>query len=133
LYFGSGMGVWLFAREAYHIGASGLSLGMLSFVFTMGVLRWERRAIALSLLVFFLYGGMLWGVLPTAPGVSFESHLSGAVIGVVLAVLLKDCDPPPPEKRYSWEDEDDDWFGENPTTEHASTRHDRKLDQCQTP
>ncbi len=108
LYFGSGAGVWLFAREAYHIGASGLSFGMLSFIFTMGVLRWDRRAIALSLLVFFLYGGMLWGILPTTPGISFESHLSGAVIGIALAFLLKDRDPRPPEKHYGWEDETDD-------------------------
>ncbi len=113
LYFGSGLGVWLFAREAYHIGASGVSFGMLSFIFTMGVLRWDRRAIALSLLVFFLYGGMLWGILPTSPGISFESHLSGAVVGIVLAFLLKDRDPPPPQKHYSWEDEeDDDWIGD---------------------
>lgn len=125
LYFGSGIGVWLFAREAYHIGASGLSFGMLSFIFTMGVLRWDRRAIALSLLVFFLYGGMLWGILPTAPGVSFESHLCGAVIGVVLAFLFRQRDPPPAEKRYSWEGEEDaadDWIGEA----HSEPRCDRE-------
>jgi len=121
VYFGSGIGVWLFAREAYHIGASGLSFGMLSFIFTMGILRW--RAIALSLLVFFLYGGMLWGVLPTTPGISFESHLSGAVIGVVLAFILKDRDLPPPEKHYSWETEvdvADDWIGNDNKTVSSS-------------
>lgn len=103
IYAGSGVGVWLFARSAYHIGASGLTFGMMFFVFTIGVLRWDRRAITLSLLVFFLYGGMIWGIFPVAPGISFESHFFGAVIGVVLAILLKGYDPPPPEKRYSWE------------------------------
>lgn len=107
VYLGSGLGVWLFARQAYHIGASGLNFGMLSFIFTIGVLHWYRRAIALSMLVFFLYGGMIWGILPTRPGVSFESHFFGALLGVVLAVALRNRDPRPPERRYSWEDEDD--------------------------
>ena len=104
---GSGLGVWLFARSAFHIGASGLTFGVMFFVFTIGVLRWDRHAITLSLLVFFLYGGMIWGVFPTAPEISFESHLFGAATGVVLALLLKGADPAPPEKRYSWEDEEE--------------------------
>jgi membrane associated rhomboid family serine protease len=104
---GSGFGVWLFARNAYHIGASGLIFGMMFFIFIMGVLRWDRRAITLSLLVFFLYGGMIWGIFPVAPGISFESHFFGAVTGVVFAFLLKKHDPAPPKKRYSWEDEEE--------------------------
>ncbi len=114
VYLGGGIAVWLFAREAYHIGASGLAFGMLFFVFTIGALRWERRTIALSLVVFFLYGGMIWGVLPVARDVSFESHLSGALLGIVLAFLLRRLDPEPPRKQYSWETEeteadDSDW------------------------
>ena len=116
VYLGSGIAVWLFAREAYHIGASGLAFGMLFFVLTVGILRWDRRAIALSLVVFFLYGGMIWGVLPVAREVSFEAHLSGALIGVVLAFLLRQRDPEPTRKQYSWESEeaetdDYDWPG----------------------
>jgi len=115
VYLGGGIAVWLFAREAYHIGASGLAFGMLFFVFTIGAIRWERRTIALSLVVFFLYGGMIWGVLPVARDVSFESHLSGALIGIVLAILLRRRDPEPPRKQYSWEREegevdDSDWL-----------------------
>jgi membrane associated rhomboid family serine protease len=108
VYLGSGTAVWLFAREAYHIGASGLAFGMLFFVLTVGMLRWDRRAIALSLIVFFLYGSMVWGVLPVAREISFESHLSGALIGVVLAFLLRHRDPGPPHKRYSWENEEEE-------------------------
>lgn len=108
VYFGGGFGVWLFAREAYHIGASGLIFGMLFFVLTVGILRWDRRAIALSLVVFFLYGSMIWGVLPLAREISFESHLSGAIIGTLLAFMLRHLDPEPPRKRYSWEYEDED-------------------------
>ena len=106
VYLGGGLAVWLFAREAYHIGASGLAFGMLFFVFTVGALRWERRTIALSLVVFFLYGGMIWGVLPVARDVSFESHLSGALLGIVLAFLLRRLDPESPRKQYSWETEE---------------------------
>jgi membrane associated rhomboid family serine protease len=106
------LGVWLFGRASYHIGASGLTFGMMFFVFVVGALRWERRAIALSCAVFFLYGGMVWGVLPTDPQVSYEAHASGALLGAVLAVLLRRVDPPPAAKRYSWEDEAEDSEGE---------------------
>ncbi len=113
VYLGGGSAVWLFARDAYHIGASGLTFGMLFFVFTVGALRWERRAIAISLIVFFLYGSAIWGVLPSTRDVSFESHLSGALIGIVLAFILRHRDPGPPPKQYSWEHEaetdDDEW------------------------
>jgi membrane associated rhomboid family serine protease len=105
VYAGSGLGVWLFARDAWHIGASGLTFGMMFFVFTVGALRWDRRAIALSLVVFFLYGGMIWGIFPYDPEISYESHFFGAVIGVVLAIVLKNYDPAPPRKKYSWEEE----------------------------
>jgi membrane associated rhomboid family serine protease len=78
------------------------------FLFVIGVLRWDKRAIALSMIVLFLYGSMIWGIFPLAPDISFESHLSGAVIGVVLAFVLKNRDPAPVEKTYSWEDEIDE-------------------------
>ena len=118
VYLGSGIAVWLFAREAYHIGASGLAFGMLFFVFTAGVLRWERRAIAISLLVFFLYGGMISGLIPGARKISFESHLSGAIIGIFMAFLLRHRDPESPRKGYGWEQEepesdDYDWPDRN--------------------
>jgi membrane associated rhomboid family serine protease len=108
VYLGSGLGVWLFAREAYHIGASGLTFGVMFFLFVVGALRWDKRAIALSMIVFFLYGSMIWGIFPLEPGISFESHFFGAVIGVVMAIVLKNRDPAPVEKTYSWEDETDE-------------------------
>jgi membrane associated rhomboid family serine protease len=105
VWLGSGLGVWLFAREAYHVGASGLTTGALFFLLVIGILRWDRRAIVIAMIVFFLYGGMIWGILPSKPDISFESHLSGALTGIVLAIGLKNLDPPPAEKKYSWEDE----------------------------
>lgn len=110
IYLGSGAAVWLFARPAYHLGASGLAFGMLLFIFVIGVLRWDRRAIALALIVSFLYGGMIWGILPGKPGISFEYHLAGALIGTMLAIALRNLDQPPSGKVYDWElqEEDDD-------------------------
>ncbi len=110
LYLGTGLGVWLFARDAYHIGASGLSFGIMFFVLTIGILRWDKRAIVLAMIVFFLYGSMIWGIFPTTPDVSFESHFFGAIIGVALAILLKNLDPAPPRKKYSWEEDEPDYY-----------------------
>ena len=107
VYFGTGLCVWLFARQAFHIGASGLTFGFMFFLITAGVLRWDRRAIALAMVVFLLYGGMIWGIFPDKPDISFESHLFGAIIGTALAVLLRNLDPYMEEKRYSWEEDDD--------------------------
>ena len=107
IYLGTGLLVWLFARSSMHIGASGLVYGMVFFLFLIGILRRDRRSVAVSLTVFFLYGGMVWGILPIQHGVSFESHLAGAVIGVGLAFALRRRDPPRAEKRYEWDDESD--------------------------
>ena len=108
IYIGTGLGVWLFARHTYHIGASGLTFGFMFFVFTIGAIRWDRRAIALSLVVFLLYGGMIWGIFPNEPGISYESHFFGAMIGIILAILLRNYDPNIPEKEYNWEEDDED-------------------------
>lgn len=104
VYFGTGLAVWLLARGSTHIGASGLVYGIVAYVFVGGILRRDRRAWAASILVAFLYGAMVWGVLPLKTGVSWESHLAAAVIGVAMAFGLRGRDVPP-RKRYSWEDE----------------------------
>ncbi|MEE9423314.1 MAG: rhomboid family intramembrane serine protease [Gammaproteobacteria bacterium] len=118
IYLGSGIGVWLFARNAYHIGASGLTFGIMFFVFTVGVLRWDKLAIVLSMIVFFLYGSMIWGIFPSNPAISYESHFFGAIIGIILAFILKNHDPQPPQKKYSWEIEEDDVDWEENTNTH---------------
>ena len=108
IYLGTGIGVWLFARQFYHIGASSLTFGFMFFVFTIGAIRWDKRAIALSMIVFFLYGSMIWGIFPNDAGTSFESHFFGAIIGVFLAILLRNYDPHAPEKTYSWEQDEEE-------------------------
>ncbi|TMH29212.1 MAG: rhomboid family intramembrane serine protease [Betaproteobacteria bacterium] len=104
VWLGPGIVVWLFGRESVHFGASGLVYGLASYTFVAGLLRRDRRAIAASLVVWFMYGSLVWGVLPAPFGVSWETHLSAALIGVALALALRRLDVPP-RKRYGWEGE----------------------------
>ncbi|RLD77240.1 MAG: rhomboid family intramembrane serine protease [Bacteroidetes bacterium] len=80
----TGFGVWLGGRFAWHIGASGLVYAFASFLFFAGVVSKNRRLMAISLLVIFLYGGMIWGIFPNDPHVSWEAHLFGFLSGIVL-------------------------------------------------
>ena len=105
VYFGPGIAVWLFASGSSHVGASGLVYGLVSYIFVAGLIRRDRRAIAASLLVAFMYGALVWGVLPIEVGVSWETHLAAALIGVALAIALRRLDIPP-RRRYSWEEEE---------------------------
>jgi membrane associated rhomboid family serine protease len=83
--------VWLFSpRVSYHIGASGLIYGLSAFLILFGVIRKDFWSLVISLLVFFMYGGIFWGVLPTDPGISWESHLAGAIVGVATAIDLRE-------------------------------------------
>ncbi len=99
----AGLGVWLLGRESYHFGASGLTHGMFFFLFVIGILRRDRRSIALLMVAFFMYGTMLLTIFPQQPGVSYEYHFAGAVGGVLSAVLFRHWDPLPQRKAYSWE------------------------------
>jgi len=107
VWFGSGLGVWFTGRSVVHFGASGLTYGLMFFIFIIGVLRRDRPAIALALLVFFLYGTMIWGIFPHQSGISYESHFWGAAMGMLCALLLRRRDPAPPVKRYEWEGEEE--------------------------
>ena len=104
----SGLGVWLWARPSVHVGISGIVHGLMFFLFVMGLLRRDRLGVAIALLVFFLYGGMVMTVLPREQEVSFEYHLFGAIAGVIIVALaVFRLDPTPQRKRYSWEDEEE--------------------------
>ena len=102
------VGVWFTARPFFHFGASGLTYGIMAYIFVIGILRRDRLAIVLSLIVFFLYGTMIWGIFPHQPGVSYETHLWAASLGIICAFVFRNYDPTPEIKRYSWEFEDDD-------------------------
>ena len=108
IWLGSGLGVWLIGRDSTHIGASGLSHGLMFFLFFAGIVRRDRLAIAFSMITFFLYGGMVWGVFPQEEGISWEYHLCGALAGALAALLFSRLDPLPLARRYAWEDEAED-------------------------
>ncbi|MBW6498566.1 MAG: rhomboid family intramembrane serine protease [Bacteroidales bacterium] len=97
----TGLWVWVFAREAFHIGASGVVYSLAAFLFSSGVIRRHPRLMAISLLVAFLYGSMVWGIFPIRERVSWESHLMGMVSGVILAMHFRQYGPQ--RKKYTWE------------------------------
>ena len=104
IYILTGILVWLFAREAYHIGASGIIYGLLGFLFFSGIFRRDNRSIALALLVTFIYGGLVWGILPGVKEISWESHLFGGIAGIIVSFIYRKEDP---FIKYEWEKEED--------------------------
>ncbi|MBW3551054.1 MAG: rhomboid family intramembrane serine protease [Proteobacteria bacterium] len=109
IWLGSGLAAWLLGEAgSHHLGASGLTHGLMFMVFVLGLLRRDRPAVAAAMIAFLLYGGMLLTILPREPGVSWQAHLGGAIGGVIAAAMLRRRDPPLARKRYSWEDEDED-------------------------
>ena len=108
VWIGSGLAAWSLGEPGtWHLGASGLTHGLMFLMLTLGLLRRDRPAIAAAMIAFFLYGGMLLTVLPHEPGVSWQAHLGGAVAGILAAWWLRASDPLPPRRRYSWELEEE--------------------------
>ena len=90
IYLLSGFWVWIMARDAYHIGASGVVYGLMSFMLFSGFIRRDSKTMAISFIIMLLYGGSLFtGLIPAENGVSWESHLSGFLIGIVCAIYFK--------------------------------------------
>ena len=119
IWFITGITVWVFARPSYHIGASGLIYGFGSFLFFSGIIRQNINLLAISLLVAFLYGSMVWGIFPYRQGVSWESHLAGGTAGFLLSLMYRKIGPKP--TRHEWdeeneengEDEEDYWMDDD--------------------
>lgn len=111
LYIGTGIFTWITARPSYHIGLSGIVYGLAAFLVFAGFLSKNRALTAISFVVIFLYGSMIWGVLPGKEGVSWEGHLFGAVSGMLLAFwFAKDVVKPEIiEDTEVWEDEFSDF------------------------
>jgi len=100
----SGLLTWLIGRPAIHIGASGVVYMLAAFLFFKGIFSKQYSLIAFSLVVVFLYGGLLWYVMPIDPRISWEGHLSGFLIGLILAAVFKEL--PVENAKYEWEKED---------------------------
>lgn len=108
LWVGSGIGAWLLGEPGtHHLGASGVTLGLLLLLMTLGIARHERAVIAASMIGMMFFGGVLAAVLPGEPGISWQSHLGGAVAGVIAGMLFRNADPMPQRRRYSWELEEE--------------------------
>ena len=99
----SGFLTWLIGSPAFHIGASGLIYVLMSFMLFKGILSKNHHLTALSLLVVFLYGSMLWYIFPVKENMSWEGHLSGLLVGLVFAFVFRTAIAKP--VRYIWEDD----------------------------
>ncbi len=114
----SGIWVWFGGRPSWHVGASGVIYGLSAFLFISGIVREVKGLAALSLVVVFLYGSMIWGVFPDffpeEKAISWEGHLGGFVAGAIMALYYRKQGPQ--RKKYSWEleDQNEDEEDENP-------------------
>ncbi len=133
LYLLSGVGLWVFAKGGNHIGASGINYALAAFLFTSGVVRKSQLLLRVTLLVAFLYGGMVWWMLPIDEHISWEGHIAGAVSGLLMAVVFRkkgplpdlELQPPAPDERLP-----DWWAAAHP--EHPDVVRQRELDAHQT-
>ncbi len=109
----SGLLTWIIARPSYHIGASGIVYLLVSFIFFSGIFRKYYRLTALSLIVVFLYGGMVWYIFPTEERISWEGHLSGFLVGFIFSYLYRKMGPQPEKFQFTKNEEFEKLFDEN--------------------
>ncbi|MEA3444202.1 MAG: rhomboid family intramembrane serine protease [Bacteroidota bacterium] len=83
-----GILVWTFAREAFHVGASGLIYSLAAYLIASAFFRFDFKSFIIALIIFIFYGGLIWGIFPTRSWVSFEGHLFGAIAGIFIAWLI---------------------------------------------
>ncbi|MEQ8323267.1 MAG: rhomboid family intramembrane serine protease [Vicingaceae bacterium] len=100
-----GFWTWISARENLHIGASGLVYGLFSFLLVSGFIRKHKQLISISFLVAFLYGSLVWGLLPIDYKISWESHFWGFVAGIALAIYYRKVGKQ--RQRHQWDEEEE--------------------------
>lgn len=130
IYLLTGVAVWLFARgNVIHIGASGVVYGLVSFVFWTGLFRRNIKSIILALIVTILYSGYFMGILPTQKGISWESHLFGALVGIVVAFWFKNNKESDEDTKSSWDDEEENSEYFLPRDTFEKTKAQRALEE----
>lgn len=108
IYVLTGLAVWLFAREVFHIGASGVVYGLISFVFWLGLFRKSVKSIVLALIMIWMYSGYFAGILPNQEGISWECHLLGGIVGIVVAFFRRtEVEDDEVRQPYDWELDED--------------------------
>jgi membrane associated rhomboid family serine protease len=102
----TGFTVWLFARDAYHVGASGVVYGLVAFLAWTGIFRRNLKSIILALVMLVAFGSYFHGIVPNKDGVSWESHLFGGLVGIFTAFLFKNVkEDDEADKVDPWADE----------------------------
>ena len=107
IWLGSGLGTWFVSIGGHHIGASGITVGLMFFLIGQGLKRRDRTSLVALLMALFFFGGMVLSVLPREQGISWEYHLSGAVFGLLTGLLLSHLDAQAPKRLSSWDIEED--------------------------
>ncbi|MAY82970.1 MAG: rhomboid family intramembrane serine protease [Flavobacteriales bacterium] len=105
-YLLSSLYTWISARYSYHIGASGVVYALFAFLLVSGFIRRHLQLIAISFLVAFFYGSLVWGILPWDHKISWEGHFWGFMVGIILAIYYRKQGPQ--RKIHVWEEEDED-------------------------
>lgn len=125
VWLGTGFLLWYLAvnTHSYHIGMSGVIYGLFGFLFISGFFKKYLPLQAISLFVAFVYGSMIWGIFPMEQGVSWEGHLSGFLVGSLLAVVFRKKGPVPPKYRYEIEKE----MGIEPPDLEGQWKENRKI------
>lgn len=122
----TGLLTWIIGRPSLHIGASGIVYMLVAFLFFRGVISKQFQFVAVALVVVFLYGGLWWYLFPIDPGISWEGHLSGFIVGLVFSLLFRELLIE--NKKYHWEREDYD-----PSTDPFMQQFDEKGNFIGTP
>jgi len=129
IYVLTGVAVWLFARNVFHIGASGVVYGLVSFVFWSGIFRRNLKSIILAIIVTFLYSSLFLGILPNQQGISWESHLLGGLAGIITAYWYKEeieADENPEHAKLEEQEQEQSFFLNRDVFEKTKTERSRE-------